>query len=260
MDEYMNEDLREKPNHAHYPICRGRMGDIESHSHKLFFYTLFACIIMAFLSILCIPMHVIGWIPMIFNSEEISKGAFHVSIGFGFSQVLSCVAIVVIAALNLGKRKACGVILLIIYFALLLSSLLASLTGFDVVTAMISFMGLYYSRCTIKDKRDYEQLSKTEGFPLFNVILAEYDDNKNYQPFLKTKYGTDYFNKANQNNSAPAAPLHEPPKNYYEPDNGLGDMPELNTVSLSGTNAARGRFSPRSGKEGAISFSPLKLK
>ena len=260
MNDIINEDLREKPNHAHYPICRGRMADIESHSHQIFFFTLISCLILAFFSILRIPMHVIGWIPMIFNNAEISKGAFHVSLGFGISQVLCCAAITFMAALNWGKRKVFGVVLFIIYFAMLLSSLLLTITGFDVVTLIISILGVYYCRGAIRDKRDYEQLSDTEGFPLFNVILAEYDDKKGQQPFLQTKHGTDYYNKMNQVNSAHAAPVYEPPKNYYDKDNGLGDMPELNTANLSRSNAADGRFSPSSQKEGNISFSPLKLR
>lgn len=257
MDGNINEDIREKPNHAHYPICRGRMADIESHSHKIFFYTLIVCLIMAFFSVLCIPMHVVGWIPMIFNSEEISKGAFHVSLGFGFSQVLSCVAIVVIAALNMGKRKVCGVVMLIIYGALLLSSLLVSLTGFDVVTLIISIMGVYYCREAIRDKRDYEQLSETEGFPMFNVILAEYEDNKGKQPFLHTKSGKDYYKKANQQHTAP---VNNASQDSLKPEIVLGNMPELDTANLSRSGAAEGRFQPRSGKEGTISFSPLKLR
>ena len=260
MDDIINEDLREKPNHAHYPICRGRMGDIESNSHKIFFFTLFACVIMAFLSILCIPMHVVGWIPMIFNSEEISKGAFHLSLGFGFSQVLSCAAIVVIAALNMGKRKVCGVVMLIIYGALLLSSLLASLTGFDVVTTIFGILGLYYSRDTIRDKRDYEQLSKTEGFPLFNVILAEYDDQKNQQPYLRTASGMDYYDKMTQQAAAPVTAPTAPQPNYYKPDNSLGNMPELGVASAVRSSVKNGIFEPKGGKEGTLSFSPLKLR
>ena len=260
MDEYMNEELREKPNHAHYPICQGRLTEIQNHSHTLFVFTLCSCLIMAFFSALCVPIHVIGWIPMIFNSSEIGKGAFNVSLGFGFTQILACVAIVVFAILNCGKRKVFGIVLFFIYFALLLSSLLATLTGFDVVTLIIAILGVYYCRGVFRDSRDYEQLSQTEGFPMFSVVLAEYDDKKGQQPFLQTKSGKDYFQSRNQMNNAPSAPAYKPSQNRPDPDNGLGDMPELNVAALSRSGVSQSIFSPKSGKEGTISFSPLKLR
>lgn len=260
MDDYYNDELREKPNHAHYPICRGRMGDIKSHGQAIFIFTLIASLIMSFLSFLRVPMHVIGWIPMIFNSEEISKGAFNVSMGFGLSQVLCCVTMAVFSALNWGKHKVFGIVLFIIYLVLLISSLLISLTGLDVLTCIIGILGLYYCRGVLRDKRDYEQLAQTEGFPLFSVVLAENDDKYGYSSYIKTKHGLDYYNKRTQQNSAPAAHAPVQPQINPKPENVLGDMPELNISALSRSGAANGKFSPKSGKEGTISFSPLKLR
>ena len=260
MDEYMNEELREKPNHAHYPICRGRLDAIGKNSLRIFFYTLIVGLIMGFFSVLCVPMHVIGWIPMIFNSEEISKGAFNVSFGFGFAQVLCCAALIVFAVLNLGKRKVFGLVLSLIYIVLTISSLLATLTGFDVITAIIGIMGIYYCRNALKDKRDYEQLSNTEGFPMFSVIVAEYDDQKEQQNYLHTKQGKDYFDKMSRQSTATAAVPVNTSQSYAMPQNGLGDMPELNTAGISRSVASEGLFKPKSGKEGTVSFSPLKLR
>ncbi len=259
MDEYMNEELREKPNHAHYPICRGRLSDIEKHSRQIFFYTLIVCVIMAFFSVLCVPMHVIGWLPMIFNSEEISKGAFNVSFGFGFTQVLCCVAIVVFSVLNLGKRKTFGIVLFVIYMVLTISSIFFTLTGLDVITTIIGIMGMYYCRGVFRDGKDYQQLANTEGFPMFSVVLAEYDDQKGKPNFLHTKSGKDYYDSMNQQSAAPVAPVQQP-QSYVKPQNPLGNMPELNTSGMSRSGASEGLFKPKSGKEGTISFSPLKLR
>lgn len=257
MDENINQDLREKPNHAHYPICRGRLDEIQSHSRRLLYCTLVVFLLMAFFSFLCVPLHVVGWIPMLFNTEEISKGAFHTSLGFGMSEVFFCAAIIFIAFLNCGKRKVFGIVMLVIYAVLLLASLLVYLSPFDYITTFMSALGLYFSRSVFKDKRDYEQLSKTEGFPMFSVILAEYDDQKEQQPFIRTQSGKDYYNKASQQGSAPAAPTVQ---SYANPNSGLGNMPEIGVAASARQTARSGRFEPKPEKEGTLLFSPMKLK
>ena len=260
MDYYMNEELREKPNHAHFPICRGRMDGINANCFRVFLFTLVSGVIMGGLSLFRIPLHVVGWIPMIFNSEEISKGPFNISQGFALTQALCCGVLIVFASLNMGKRKIFGEILFFIYFALLLSSLLASLSGIDVATLIIAILGVYYCSRSFKDKRDYEQLSETEGFPNFSVVLAESDDKYVYPSYIKTRGGMSYYNKVNKQSSAPAVPVNVQPIISQNHVNSLSNMPSLDPTSVKRSADIEDKFRPRSGKEEIISFSPLKLK
>ena len=40
MEFKKNPVLAEKPNHAHYPVCRGRLDEINKISYKTFYYTI----------------------------------------------------------------------------------------------------------------------------------------------------------------------------------------------------------------------------
>lgn len=269
MEFKKNPDLAEKPDHAHYPVCRGRLDAIENVSQNTLKVTIPISLLMALLSLLSVPLHVVGWIPLMFTLKDAQ--AFNMGIGFSIMQTVCCFVMLLFAFLGCTKRKIFTVILFFLYAFMLVSSLFIRLTPFDIITALIGIVGVVNSFGSLKGYRDFKQLRNTEGYPVFSDILAEDEEKKKISP---DGYYRDHYSKL----------LHEKLKKERNIDNSIGtsgkvsgkdpitalsqpvsaekkdigEMPELTINSTPRTSAPPSRFKPKREKEGTFSDSPLK--
>lgn len=269
MEFKKNPDFLEKPDHAHYPICRGRLDAIEAVSQNTLKVSIPICLFMVVLSLLAVPLHVVGWIPLMFTLKDAKP--FGMGVGFSIMQTVCCLVMLLFAFLGCTKRKIFNVILFFMYAFMLVSSLLIRLTVFDIITAIMGGVGVVNSFGALSGYRDFKQLQNTEGYPLFSAILTEYDEKKQQSP---DGYYRDHYNKLlrekikkerNIDNSidpSGKADGKDPITSLSQPlsaeKDGLGEMPELTINNVLRQNADPSRFKPKKEKEGTFSDSPLK--
>ena len=129
-----NPELIEKPDHLHYPICRGRLEEINQISTRILKFTIGAAILMAAVSLLGAPLHVVGWLPMMFTMKDIEFG---MGGGFCITQALISLLLIVFAALGCTERKIFDVLLCFAYMAMLVCSIFIHLSIFDAFTFII---------------------------------------------------------------------------------------------------------------------------
>ena len=265
MEFKKNPDLMEKPDHAHYPMCRGRLDAINDICKDTLFYTLVVSAVLAFFSLLATPMEVVSWIPFIFTLQDAK--AFGMSFGFSVFQLLMSLMLSVVALLGLVKHKIFTVIMFFVYLGMLVSSLFIVLTRFDFLTAILGAVGVYKSAGILKGYRDFKQLRKTEGYPLFSAILTEYDERKaespdgyyrdHYQKLLQEKLAKER-NLSSSLDASGKSTLSQLVKPSSAETNGLGEMPELTVNTMVNRNVNAAIFKPKGAKEGTFSDSPLK--
>ena len=266
MEFKKNPVLIEKPDHAHYPVCRGRLDEIEAISRKTFFYTLASCGIMAFFSLLQVPMHLAGWVPLMFTMQD--TAAFDMGAGFSLFQLIMCLVIAGISLIGCTKHKIFTVIMFFLYVLTLVCSLIARLSGFDFITVVIGIGGMYTSIGSLKGYSDYKQLKNTEGFPIFSTVLADHDDMKKYSP---NGYNKRHFDKLlrekalrERNIAQNASGSNRSVPNLAKPQssdtNDIGGMPALNVARRNLSSSVGQKFVPKAHKEVFFSDSTLKLK
>jgi hypothetical protein len=270
MENYMefkkNPELIEKPDHAHYPVCRGRLDEIEEISRKTFFYTLGTNGVLALFSLLQVPMHLVGWVPLLFTMQDTS--AFNMGAGFSLFQLIMCLVIAGISLLGCTRHKIFTAIMFLLYALTFVCSLIARLTGFDFITVIIGIGGMYNSLGALKGYTDYKQLSNTEGFPIFSTVLADHEDMKKYSP---NGYNKRHFDKLlrekalrernmapNQSGSSSPVPNLAQPQSADTKD--IGGMPTLNVTRPARNTSVEQKFIPKAHKELFFSDSTLKLK
>ena len=267
MEFKKNPDLIEKPNHAHYPTCRGRLDAIKNISQQTLFYTLAVSGIMALLSLLAVPLHVVGWIPLMFTLKD--TAAFEMGFGFSMVQMLMCLLLSLVALIGCTRYKICTVIVFFVYALMLVFSAFVRLTMFDFVTLIIGGGGVFKSFGALKGYADFKQLRRTEGYPMFSAILTEYDEKKKENPdgFSGDRYHKLLREKlAKERNISQGTDASGIKKkklmSYAQPvsaeTDGFGEMPELTVKSVVRTNTNTSRFKPKGVKEGDFSDSPLK--
>jgi len=260
-----NPELIEKPDHLHYPICRGRLEEINQISTRILKFTIGASVLMAAVSLLGAPLHVVGWLPMMFTMKDIEFG---MGGGFCITQALISLLLIVFAALGCTERKIFDVLLCFAYMAMLVCSIFIHLSIFDAFTFIIGLAGTLYSFGILKGYIDFKQLRKTEGYPIFSVSLAEYDDRKKNSP---DGYYRDHYDELvrqrlmQQRQGSQSANMQQGGsiKSFSQAQSesgGLGDMPELNISKPVMKKAAPDRFVSKSGKESKVLFSELKLR
>lgn len=268
MEFKKNEALAEKPDYAHYPICRGRLDAINHMSANIFKFTVLASLLMMIFSIFSIPMHVVGWIPMMFTMEDVKMG---MEISFGFRQMLICSLLIVISALGCTRHKFFNIIMLAIYALMLIFSLFVRLTVFDILTTLIGAFGTGFSIGAISAYRDYKQLRETEGYPIFSINLSEYDDRKKkiqggyYRSDIDRLTREKILRERNIDVGAAADdPNGKPHSGLYRPDSAstadIGGMPELSGSVASQSSAVRQIFIQHTNKEAHFSDSGLKMR
>lgn len=266
MEFKKNKDLIEKPDHLHYPICRGRLEAIRQISADILKVTVVTSVVLAVLSLVGIPFHVVGWIPMMFTMEEMHIG---MNGGFAILQTVICLIPIAFAAFGCTERKIFDVLLFLYYALMLIFSVIIHLTLFDAVSFLVGLVGVLRSFRILKGYADFQQLRKTEGYPIFSITLAEYDDRKRNSP---DGYYRDHYDElvrqrlmqqrqgsqpADMNKSGGIMAFSQP---QSDAAGGLGDMPELDIQKKEAIKAAPGRFVTKTGKESTVLFSGMKLK
>ena len=264
---YKNPVLEEKPNHAHYPACLGRIEAIKKQSTYLFLYSLVSSFCLSIISFTGNPLQVIGWIPILLgNSAE------ELSVGLSFLQMFLCWGLAVLGILGCGKNKVFHLILLWIYLMMFLIPIFHMFSLFDAFTFIIGGLGVIYGYRAPKNYLDYQQLSETEGFPTFSIILAENNEKKKQSKDFndwsdeKNKQRRSSYSQAATPVSAPvhtplssATPVSKKVKKHDSPV-GVTGMPELEINKNVNMTASPDRFKPKSGKIGRISDSGMKFR
>lgn len=242
----------EEKNHAHYPACCGRMESISRNGQRMFLFTLISSVILSAISAMGARLQVISWIPAMICD-------FNGGVGWVGIQVLICLLLIIMAALNCGKNKIFGALLFIIYSLMFIVPIFCRYSGFDIFTLLIGGGGVFFGYRTLRDFKDYNQLRETEGFPLFNTLLVEYDEKKQLKSMAAPQYGS----PVGSGSEAPATAVPGRSNAIYrssDAKDGMGDMPELEIGDLVSGAPSGARFVPKYEKEGTISDSPLKLK
>ncbi|WP_297960112.1 hypothetical protein [uncultured Ruminococcus sp.] len=266
MEFRKNPDLEEKPDHLHYPICRGRLDAINEMSTGILKFSLIASAVLCIVSLIGIPLHVVGWLPLIFTLKEADG-----DMGFLFSVVQSVISLLPAAMALLGctERKKYDVILFFFYALMFVFSLFVRLTALDAVTVIIGGVGVVKCFGMLKGYVDFRQLRKTEGYPVFSVVLAEYDDRKKQSPdgYYRDPYDRLMREKLRSQRNMGKGEGNDQLRNLTEfaqpmseQTDGLGDMPELDITAASAEKAAPDRFTVKSGKYGVVLFSEMKLR
>ena len=163
-----------RPDHSHYPACLGRLEAIKMHGNVIFIYTVVVSIFLLIFSIFGIKMSVISWIA----SAVIAVSGDDESMLAYFSQLLSLAAVFILAYLNYGKRKLCGVILNIVYVFMGFSPLFYMYSPLDIFSVIIGIAGAGISLSAYGDFKDYTVLSETEGFPIFLEYYTAQQERK----------------------------------------------------------------------------------
>lgn len=260
-----NPTITEKPDHAHYPACRGRLEAIEKNGFRLFKYTLVVSFWLAVISFLGNPVQVIGWIPIL-----VCGSYDYLPLSGCCIQVILCIGLALMALLGCGKRKVLHFVLLMIYAAMFLSCIVYRYTVFDIFTFIIGGMGVVFGYNAYADYFDYKQLSETEGFPMFSLILVEHEARKEEQKKFEEWYASRQHSNSTKNSQSPGpqaipltginkAPVQQTVKNP-NPTEGLGDMPEITVRRKLNSSAPEDIFKPRSGKASRIADSKLKFR
>ena len=245
MFERYNLDLSEKPDHKHYLNCLARKNSIQEKCRVIFGYTLTAGIILFLLTLARARLSVISWIPMLLgDADELLPFVVQEAI---------VVLLVVLAALNCGKMKCCGVILLVIYLSMTIAGYIS--IDYDSQNVFAFLIGLLGTACTIRsitDYTDWKKLVDTEGFPHFSLNVTKADEHHEHEPQYTAAGASD--------STEPDEQLSQ--MEFAEFDTQL-DMPEM--PSLAQMNAYRDmpvtdeEFVQEGEKYCCISESPIKI-
>ncbi len=264
MINYKNPTLEEKPKHAHYPACLGRLDIIRKQGTAFFIYTLVSGFLLSFISLTGNPLQVIGWLPLL-----VCGGTENFGVGMSFFQMFLCWGMMLLGFIGCGKRKLCHVALFVIYLLMFIVPVFHMFTLLDAFTFITGGLGVIYGYRAPFNYLDYCQLKETEGFPIFSIILTEREEQKKlnnsfedwYRNKEKERRGS--YSGTNENNAvnAPVTPVPvKPAVKKDEPAAGMGNMPELVINKSVSAAAAPDRFRPKSGKASRIIDSGLKFR
>lgn len=209
-----NEELAEKPDHAHYPVCLSRKLEIEAFCQKCFFYTLLACLLMIILTMFTVRFNIISLIPNLIGDGTM--------VGANFVQVLILLSMIGMAGLAVGKYKFLNIILFLIYFAMAVSCFF-NMKFSNFFTMPIGLFGIALTFKSFGAYCDYKQLSKTEGFPFFNERLAEQTENSSY----KSRYEEEYHQTVKKEMPVPQQNVQNSKFNDIE------TLPEMDQLDIS---------------------------
>lgn len=235
-----NEKYAERPEHGHYTACLERMIEIKDICEKCFYYTTAVCVLMMIFTMLTVRLSVISWIP-----NMIGDGT---SLASGFVQFIILFSLIGMSALAVGKYKFFNVILFVIYTLMALSCFYSG-KAIDSITMLFGTGGAFFTFRSYSVMCDYRQLTNTEGFPHFNMRLAEQLENREYV----AQYEDEYYHNDKQDMPEPekTAPL--------EFDFHNSEMEAIETTSLNVTNEKNSQYNSSSEKFCFMSESPHKL-
>lgn len=268
MFNYKNPTLQEKPNHAHYPACLGRLETIRKQGTAFFIYSLISSLVLALMSLTAAPLQVVGWLPLLFGGSRT-----YLNEGLSFLQMFLCLGLGVLGFFGCTRRKVLHVILFVIYVLMFIAPIFYMFTLLDALTFIAGGLGVIYGYRAPASYLDYRQLSETEGFPVFSIILAESDEKKKRMDSFDNWYEQKKNEKRSYDSSGkdltvnvpvpPSVPQTAPPVQpavKKEVSAEMGNMPEIVINRKVSAAADPDRFKPKTGKAGRISDSGLKFR
>lgn len=275
--KYKNPILEEKPNHAHYPACLGRLEAINKQGSALFIFSLVSGLLLSVISLTGFPLQVIGWLPVL-----VGGSTSELSSGMCVLQMLICWGLILLGLFGCSRYKICHYVLFLIYLLMFIVPIFHMFSLLDAFTFIAGGLGVIFGYRAPKNYYDFQQLSETEGFPLFSIILTEHEEQKRFSKYCNNRYGQaqKQSQQANAQPSvnAPAAPPVSKPASApvsaplpaaapisqetakNDPTDGIVGMPELEINKNTNLKAAPDRFRPKSGKAGRISDSDMKFR
>lgn len=207
----INEELLEKPDHAHYPVCLDRLIAIKAYCSRSFYFSLVSGIFMGILTLFGIRFSLISIIPNLIGEPTV--------IISDIVQHIIIIGIAVMAGLSVGRFKIFSPILFIVYALMAVLSLFSS----DILSFVIGAAGGAFNFRCLSVYFDYMQLTQTEGFPIFNKRLAEQEENSEYV----SRYG-------NGNIQSGDAPMEAPEQDIVQPEfTGRNFVPEMTVLESS---------------------------
>lgn len=240
----INEELAEKPDHGHYPVCLGRKMEIDKLSFEIFAYTALSSLIMIIFSIMGMRFTVPYVLPeLIFGSNDVACAFF---------QAFEFLLLAVVSLIGCTRYKVADVIVFMIYVVLFIFTFIKREYVWDAFIVIISAGGIFKSIGAYKMMCDSEQLRNTEGYPIFSLILAEKEEQKSSgaDPSVYRNAGGQ---SAMDNAVAAAAPV------FTGTDNGV-DMPSVSPVKLPQYNYTEKRYMPQGVKVSGILESPMRTR
>ena len=282
---YKNPLLEEKPNHAHYPACLGRLEAINKQGNALSIFSVVSGLMLSAISLTGFPLQVIGWLPVL-----VGGSTSELSSGLCVFQMLICWGLILLGLFGCGRHKICHYVLFVIYMLMFIVPIFHMFTLLDAFTFIAGGLGVIFGYRAPKNYYDYQQLSETEGFPLFSLILTEHEEQKSFSKNFNNWYGKAKKQDSQDNTQAPAnvptgkpvntpaAPTVNRPASVpvsapqpaaapvsrdvvkNAPPEGIVGMPELEINNNANMKAAPDRFKPKSGKVGRISDSDMKFR
>lgn len=205
----------EKPEHKHYPVCLGRMNTIKAYGTKCFFYTMAVCFFMGVLTVFGMRFNIISFIPNLIGEPA--------DVTANIVQGVILVGITVMSAFAAGRMKVFGVLLNVLYILMMLSCLFTNQRS-DVFTFFIGAVGTAFTFRATGYWLDYQVLSQTEGFPLFNERLADQDEVSEYEEYYsRISDGAEDNMSESEKNIIPDA--------FTEKEN----IAEMDTIEASGS-------------------------
>lgn len=167
----INTELKELPNHGHYPVCLDRMCSIDAFCRKQSGFTLAASFLMIILTWFTVRFPVISSIPnLIGDSTEAVPNIV---------QTLLILAMALFSVMAVLKYKIFSVVLLVIYAAMFIFGCV-SYEPMAYFSIIIGFIGTIFSFKSVGFYLDYKQLCQTEGFPDFNERLTYQNEHGKY--------------------------------------------------------------------------------
>lgn len=241
----INNELAEKPDHAHYIACLNRLMDINKICHRSFLYTAITCFFLGILTFFTLRFSIISIIPNLFGDGT--------TVAANLIQLVILLAITGMSALSVGKYKFFNIILFILYIVMTIASLFSGSFA-DIFTFFIGVGGIMFTFRSYSVWCDYRQLTETEGFPHFSLHVAEEEESNGYVARYEDAY---YSNQAQNMDSA---------ENSIEPISFSGNdlIPEMESLDSTFINNIADAdnnniYIPKSQKHCSISESPLKL-
>ncbi len=216
----MNEELKELPDHAHYPICAGRLNYIDKYCRRIFVVTCIISLAFIMISFTTTRIPLLALIPY-----KLFNGTILLSITL---QCVEALIMALLAAFGYGRRKFCNVVLFVIYTAMTVVSLFSHYEINSICFIITGIIGMLVTFRSYSIFSDHRRLTEIEGYPYFNERFAYQEDHKSYTP---------YFENVERN--APGNEMKQPEKvqpvdfTGNEQPADMQDMPDMPDITVS---------------------------
>lgn len=179
----INEKLSEQPEHAHYLVCLKRKKEIDKFCRKVFAYSIAEAVTFFAMMLFGLWLSALSWIPSLCGEPFTMPNIL--------AYLIEIILLPVIALLGCGKNKICTLIFFAVQCLIVIGCFFGGLKTVNTFPFLIGIIGTIITYPSISAYLDYNQLMQTEGFPQFNNLLADAEDN----PEFVSDYSKQYHNK-----------------------------------------------------------------